>query len=156
MRILQSRKEKQKNCFEDSSPLVCLTLRAVVSLPALQTDAVPLLVAGVVAQRVIPWSAVVGAPVPKVVLVAEDVVGVTQLTLLPEVHVLGPVLPNGEPPLGRQTTDQVVLVVWRGEGGARQSSSCKLSISDGFEGMEEGEKDTCVFSGRLCVPGFDD
>lgn len=91
--------------------LLVLTLRAVVSLPALQAEAVALLVAGVVAQGVVPWSAVVRASFPKVVLVAEDVVGVTQLALLPKVHVLGPVLPDGESPLGRQTTHEVVLVV---------------------------------------------
>lgn len=88
-----------------------LTLRAVVSLPALQTDAVALLVTGVVTQRVVSWSAVVRASVPRVELVAEDVVGITQLALLAKMHVLGPVLADGESPLGRQTTDEVVLVV---------------------------------------------
>lgn len=88
-----------------------LTLRAVVSLPALQTDAVALLITGVVAQRVVSWSAIVRASVPKVKLVTEDVIGVTQLALLAEVHILGPVLTDGESPLGRQTTHKVVLVV---------------------------------------------
>lgn len=88
-----------------------LTLRAVVSLPALQTDAVALLITGVVAQRVVSWSAVVRASVPKVKLVTEDVIGVTQLALLAKVHILGPVLTDGESPLGRQTTHKVVLVV---------------------------------------------
>lgn len=63
------------------------------------------------AQRVVPGAAVVRAPLPEVVLVAEDVVGVTQLALLAEVHVLGPVLADRQPPLGGQTADQVVLVV---------------------------------------------
>ena len=71
-----------------------LTLRAVVSLPALQADAVALLVAGVVTQRVVPRSAVICAAVSEVVLVAEDVVRVAQLALLAEVHVLGPVPPR--------------------------------------------------------------
>jgi len=88
-----------------------LTLRAVVPLPALQADAVALLVAGVVAQRVIPRPAVLSASVPEVVLVAEDVVGVAQLALLAEVHVLGPVLADGKPPPGRQAAHEVVLVV---------------------------------------------
>lgn len=97
------------NCLV--SMLTFLTLRAVVSLPALQTDAVALLVTGVVTQRVVSRSAVVRASVPKVVLVTEDVVGITQLALLAKMHVLGPVLSDGESPLGRQTTDEVVLVV---------------------------------------------
>lgn len=91
--------------------LLTLTLRAVVSLPALQADAVAVLVTGVVTQRVVSWSAVVRASVAKVVLVTEDVIGVTQLALLSKVHVLGPVLADGEPPLGRQATHKVVLVV---------------------------------------------
>lgn len=89
-----------------------LTLRAVVPLPPFQADAVALLVAGVVAQRVVPRPAVLGATVPKVVLVTEDVVGVAQLALLAEVHVLGPVLADGQPPPGRQAAHEVVLVVW--------------------------------------------
>lgn len=51
-----------------------LTLRAVVSLPALQTDAVALFITGVVAQGVVSWSAVVRTSVPKVKLVTEDVI----------------------------------------------------------------------------------
>ncbi len=93
-----------------------LTLRAVVSLPALQADAVALFVAGVVAQRVVSRPAVVSAAVSKVELVAEDVVGVAQLALLAEVHVLGPVLTDGKSPPGRQTAHKVVLVVCRGKG----------------------------------------
>jgi len=65
-----------------------LTFRTVVSFPALQTDAVALLIAGVVAQRVVPRPAVFSAAVSKVVLVTEDMVGVAQLALLAEVHVL--------------------------------------------------------------------
>lgn len=93
-----------------------LTLRAVVSLPALQAYAVSLLVAGVVAQCVVPRSAVVSAAVSKVVVVAEDVVGVPQLALLAKVHVLGPVLTDGKSPPGRQTAHEVVLVVCREKG----------------------------------------
>lgn len=78
-----------------------LTLRAVASLPALQTDAVALLIAGVVAQRVVSRPAVVCAAVAEVVLVAEDVVGVAQLALLPKMHVLGPVLSDGKSSPGR-------------------------------------------------------
>lgn len=96
-----------------------LTLRAVVSFPALQADAVALLVAGVVAQRVIPRPAVVSAAVSKVVLVTEDVVGVAQLALFSKVHVLRPVFSNGKSPSGRQTAHEVVLVVCRGK------ESCK-------------------------------
>lgn len=88
-----------------------LTLRAVVSLPALQAESVALLVAGVVTKRVVSGSAVVRASLPEVVLVAEDVVGITQLALLAKVHVLRPVLADCQSPLGRQTADEVVLVV---------------------------------------------
>lgn len=91
--------------------LIFPTLRAVVSLPALQTNSVALLITGVVTQRVVSWSAVFRASVPKVVLVTEDMVGITQLALLAKMHVLGPVLADGESPLGRQTTDEIVLVV---------------------------------------------
>ena len=88
-----------------------LTFRAVVSLPAVQADAVSLLVAGVVSQRVVPRPAVVSAAVSEVILVTEDVVRVPELALLPKVHVLGPVLPDGQPPPGGQAAHQVVLVV---------------------------------------------
>lgn len=88
-----------------------LTLRTVVPLPAVQADADALLVAGVVPQRVVPRPAVVRAAVSKVELVTEDVVGVAQLALLPEVHILGPVLADGQPPPGRQTAHEVVLIV---------------------------------------------
>lgn len=63
------------------------------------------------AQRVVSGTAVVRAAVSEVELVAEDVVGVAQLALLAEVHVLGPVLSDGQPPPGRQAAHQVVLVV---------------------------------------------
>lgn len=82
--------------------LPSLTFRAVVSLPAFEADAVALFVAGVVAQRVVPGPAVVSAAVSEVVLVTEHVVGVTQLALLTEVHVLGPVLSDGQSPPGSQ------------------------------------------------------
>lgn len=93
-----------------------LTLRAVVSLPALQADAVALLVAGVVAQRVVPRPAVVSAAVSKIIFITEDVVGIAQLALLAKVHILGPVLADGKSPPGRQTTHKVVLVVCREKG----------------------------------------
>lgn len=92
-----------------------LTFRAVVSFPALQTDAVALIIAGVVSQRVVSRPTVISAAVSEVILVAEDVVGVAQLALLAEVHVLRPVLTDGQPPPGRQATHQVVLVVCTGK-----------------------------------------
>lgn len=88
-----------------------LTFRAVVSFPALQTNAVALLIAGVVSERVVPRPAVISAAVSEVILVAEDVVGVAQLALLAEVHVLGPVLADGQPSPRGQATHQVVLVI---------------------------------------------
>lgn len=93
--------------------LLTPTFRAVVSLPAFQADAVALLVAGVVAQRVVSRPAVVSTAVSKVVLITEDVIGVAQLTLLAKVHVLGPVLADSQSPPGRQATHEVVLVVCR-------------------------------------------
>lgn len=94
-----------------------LTLRTVVSLPALQTDAIALLVAGVVTQGVVSGPAVFRTAVSEVVLVAENVVGVAQLALLSEVHILRPVFSDGKSSPGRQTAHQVVLVVWGGERG---------------------------------------
>lgn len=68
------------------------------------------------AQRVVSRPAVVSTAVSKVVLVAKDVVGVAQLALLAKVHVLGPVLADGQSPPSRQSTHEVVLVVCRGNG----------------------------------------
>ncbi|TNN76674.1 hypothetical protein EYF80_013126 [Liparis tanakae] len=71
--------------------------------------ALPAHAARVVAQRVIPRPAVLGTSVSEVVLVAEDVVGVAQLALLAEVHVLGPVFSDGKPPPSRQAAHK-----WKG------------------------------------------
>lgn len=77
---------------------------------------VPLVVAGVVAEGVVAGSAVGGAGLAVVVLVTHHVVGVAQLALVAKVHVLGPLLADGQPAAGRQTADEVVLVLWRNKG----------------------------------------
>lgn len=86
---------------------------AVLSGPSLQTDPVPRLVAGVVAEGVVARAAVGRALRPVVVFVTEHVVGVPELALVTEVHVLGPLLSNGESAAGRQAADQIVLVICR-------------------------------------------
>lgn len=78
--------------------------------------AVPLVVAGVVAEGVVAGPAVGGAGLAVVILVAHHVVGVAQLALVAGVHVLGPFVPNGQPTTLRQPADQVVLVLWMNEG----------------------------------------
>lgn len=93
-----------------------LTVGAVLAPPALLTVAVPLVVAGEVSEGVVAGPAVGGAGLAVVVFIAQYVVGVTQLALVAEVHVLGPFLPDCQPAAGRQPADEVVLVVWRKEG----------------------------------------
>lgn len=94
-----------------------LTVRAVITRPALQAVAVPIIVAGVVAEGVVARPAVGGAGLSVVVLVAHNMVGVAELALVAKVHVLGPFLPYVQPAAGRQPAYEVVLVLWMNEGG---------------------------------------
>lgn len=98
-----------------------LTVTAVFSLPALQAVAVPVVVAGEVSPGVVTGSAVSGALFAVVVLIAHDVVGVTQLALVGGVDVLGPLVPDRQFAAGGQTADEVVLVLCMNEqrGGER-------------------------------------
>lgn len=104
-----------------------LTVRAVLAPPALQAAAAPVVIAGVVAKGVVAGPAVGGAGLTVVVLSAHYVVGVTQLALVAKVHVLGPLLPDGQPAAGRQPADEVVLVLWVNEGGDGDSFYCVRS-----------------------------
>lgn len=93
-----------------------LTIRAVLAAPALQALAVPLGVAGEVSEGVVPGPAVGAAGLPVVVLVADHTVGVTELALVPNVHILGPFLSDGQPASGRQSVHKVVLLLWVNKG----------------------------------------
>lgn len=103
-------------------------------------------------ERVVPRPAVVSAAVSEVILVAEDVVGVAQLALLAEVHVLGPVLADGQPPPRGQAAHQVVLVVCREES---SSVHARLRCLARVMGETDGQRPTGVFRRRFRVPGFD-
>lgn len=96
--------------------LLTLTLSAVLATPALLAAAVPVVVAGVVAEGVVTGPAVGGAGLTMVVLVTHHMVGVAQLTLVAKVHVLGPFLPDSQTAAGCQPADEVVLVLWMNEG----------------------------------------
>lgn len=104
-----------------------LTISAVLAPPALLAAAAPVVVAGVVAEGVVAGPAVGGAGLAVVVLVAHHVVGVAQLALVAEVHVLGPFLTDGQPAAGGQPADEVVLVLWRNEG---RDETLLLRVSD--------------------------
>lgn len=88
-----------------------LTDGAVLAAPSVQAAAAPPLVAGVVAEGVVARPAVGGARLSVVVLVAQHVVRVAELALVPKVHVLGPLISDGEPAPRRQAADQIVLVL---------------------------------------------
>lgn len=102
-------------------------MRAVIATPALQAVAVPLCVTGEVAEDVVAGLAEGGAGGAIVVFVAHGAVGVTELTLVAEVLVLGPVLSHGEPAARGQSTDKVVLVLWMNE---RKSGEFHHEICD--------------------------
>lgn len=93
-----------------------LTVAAVFALPAPEAAPIPVIVTGEVAEGVVAGAAVGGAGLAVVVLVAHHMVGITKLTLVAGVHVLGPSLPDGQPAAGRQPADEVVLVLWMNEG----------------------------------------
>lgn len=88
-----------------------LTVSAVLARPALHALAVPLGVAGPVAQGEVPGLTVGGAGLAVVVLLAHHVVGEAQLALAVEVDVLRPVLAHRQRAARRQPADQVVLVL---------------------------------------------
>lgn len=83
---------------------------AVIAAPALLTDPFPIAVAAEVSERVVAGSAVVGTRLAVVELVAHHVIGVAQLALVAKVHVLRPVLADGQRAACGQAADQVVLV----------------------------------------------
>lgn len=87
--------------------------------------AVPLVVTVVVAERVVAGPAVGGAGLAVVELIAHHVIRVAELALIAKVHVLGPVLPDGQPAARRQPADQVVLVLWTGHDGDGQTKKLR-------------------------------
>lgn len=91
--------------------MTSLTLAAVLAAPALLTDPLPVAVAAEVSERVVAGATVGGARLAVVELVAHHVVGVAQLALVAEVHVLRPALTHGLLAVGGQAADQVVLVL---------------------------------------------
>lgn len=88
-----------------------LTVGAVLAAPALLADPPPVSVAAEVAKGVVAGSAVGGARLPVVELVAHHVVGVAQLALVAQVHILRPVWAHAQLAACGQTADQVVLVL---------------------------------------------
>lgn len=100
--------ELERRTYEDGSEL---TVSAVLARPALHALAVPLGVAGPVAQGEVPGLTVGGAGLAVVVLLTHHVVGEAQLALAVEVDVLRPVLAHRQRAARRQPADQVVLVL---------------------------------------------
>lgn len=72
------------------------------------------------AEGVVAGPAVRGAGLAVIVLVAHHVVRVAQLALVAKVHVLGPVVADGQSAPGRQPAHEVVLVFWMSGGGKRR------------------------------------
>lgn len=79
-----------------------LTFFAVFALPPRQAGQLPVPVAGVVAESVVPGRALLGAALSVVALVADEAVGISELRLFGRQRVLGPVgsdrqlAPDGE------------------------------------------------------------
>lgn len=73
-----------------------LTFFAVFAFPARQAGQLPVAVAGVVAEAVVPGRALLGAALSVVALVADEAVGISELRLLRRQCVLGPVGPNSQ------------------------------------------------------------
>lgn len=88
-----------------------LTLSAVLSLPARVAYDLPALAAGEVPKSIVPGPAEDRAAVTVVVLVAQEAVGVTQLSPAGCLHVLGPLLSHSEVTLGGDPADQTLRVV---------------------------------------------
>lgn len=96
--------------------MTSLTVGAVLAAPALLTDFVALAVTAEVPQLVVPGPAVGGARLAVVELVAHHVVGVAQLAVVANVHVLRPRRTHGQLAAGGQPAEQVVLVLWGDKG----------------------------------------
>lgn len=67
-------------------------------MPSLQAFPVPILIAGVVSQRVVTGTAVIRTSLAIVKLITENVIGVTELALITEMNILRPVFPNRQAP----------------------------------------------------------
>lgn len=70
---------------------------AVLARPALLALAVPLVITCEMAEGVIAGPAVCRAGFAVVMLIAHHMVRVAQLTLVSEMHITGPFLPDGQP-----------------------------------------------------------
>lgn len=88
-----------------------LTFCAIFAFPSRQANSAPSGVTVVVAERIIPWAAEIRAFLAVVEFIAHDAIRKVQLALLPEMHVLGPVLADSESPFGGQTADHVVDIL---------------------------------------------
>lgn len=88
-----------------------LTFFAVVALPPRQAGELPVAVAGVVAEAVVPGRALFGAALSVVALVADEAVGICELGLLGRQRVLGPVGPHSQLAPGGKEADQQILAV---------------------------------------------
>lgn len=83
---------------------------AILALPASQAEAPSFIVTDVMAKGVISRTAVIRTAVAIIMLITGDMIGVAQFTLLAQVNVLRPVLPNGQAPASGQSTDEIVRI----------------------------------------------
>lgn len=84
-----------------------------MSLPAGVAHDLASFPAGEVAESVVPRPAKYRASVAVVMLVANESVGVLQLSPAPGLQVLGPLFSHREVPLSRNATDQSLWIFWR-------------------------------------------
>lgn len=89
-----------------------LTFCAIVAFPSRQANSVTSGVTVEVAECVVPWAAEIRAFLAVVEFIAHNTIRKAQLALLSDMHVLGPVLADGESSFGGQTADHVVDVLW--------------------------------------------
>lgn len=101
-----------------------LTFFAVFPLPAGQAGQLPVAVAGVVAEAVVPGRALLGAALSVVAFVADEPVRIAQLRLLPGLRVLRPVGPDAHLSLDGEKANQKVWVVgiWKEDKGEGRGS----------------------------------
>lgn len=98
-----------------SSNNIRLTFSAVLSLPARVAYDLPTLAAGEVSKSIISGPAEDGAALPIVMFIAEEAVGVTQLSSAACLHVLGPLFSHSKVTLSGDPTDQTLWVVCKSQ-----------------------------------------
>lgn len=84
---------------------------AVFALPAGQTGQLPVAVAGVVAESVVPGRTLFGAAFSVVAFVADEPVSVSQLCLLSSLRVLRPIRAYAQLPLDGHKANHKVCIV---------------------------------------------